>query len=235
MLQHISIENAKRVLQQQGSMQAAAWSRGLSGGPRLHDLFITIEGMTPSEYKNGGASIRISYAFAPTPFGEMLVTATPKGICRPAFAADRTQAVAELSAEYPAAQRFEEPPLHARALAVFGGGTPQTVPLNLKGTLFQLKVQQALLQIPAGRLKSHAHLAADIGPARAARTAGNAVGSNPVAVLIPCHRVIRESGVIGGYRWQRGRKIALLATELQSFDFGGGHDETEDAAARQTV
>jgi AraC family transcriptional regulator of adaptative response/methylated-DNA-[protein]-cysteine methyltransferase len=215
MLQHISIKHAKQVLQQQGSVQEAAWQAGLSGGGRLHDLFVHIEGMTPGEYKSGGAGLRIDYAFAPTPFGEVLVAATAKGVCFMAFADERAQALADLAAEYAAAERVQQAsPLHARALAVFGGGTPDTVPLHLKGTPFQLKVWQALLQIPSGCLKSYGSIAAAIGQTNAARAVGSAVGSNPVAVLIPCHRVIRESGIIGGYRWQRGRKMALLAKEL---------------------
>ena len=215
MLQHISIRHAKQVLQQQGSVQEAAWQAGLSGGGRLHDLFVHIEGMTPGEYKSGGAGLRIDYAFAPTPFGEVLVAATVKGVCFMAFADERAQALADLAAEYPAAERVQQAsPLHARALAVFGGGAPDTVPLHLKGTPFQLKVWQALLQIPSGCLKSYSSIAADMAQPGAASAVGSAVGSNPVAVLIPCHRVIRESGIIGGYRWQRGRKMALLAKEL---------------------
>ena len=143
------------------------------------------------------------------------MAATAKGVCFMAFADERAQALADLAAEYAAAERVQQAsPLHARALAVFGGGTPDTVPLHLKGTPFQLKVWQALLQIPSGCLKSYGSIAAAIGQTNAARAVGSAVGSNPVAVLIPCHRVIRESGIIGGYRWQRGRKMALLAKEL---------------------
>lgn len=217
MLQYISIENAKRVLQRQGSVQTAAFESGLSGSSRLHDLFVSIEGMTPGEYKNGGAGLEICYAFAPGPFGDVLVAATPKGICWLAFADQHQQALQDLAAEYPQARLTEAAhPLHEKALAALGGQAAQTVPLHLKGTPFQLKVWQALLQIPAGRLKSYGGLAADIGQANAARAVGSAIGSNPVAVLIPCHRVIRESGIIGGYRWQRGRKMALLAKELES-------------------
>ncbi|MCP2039696.1 AraC family transcriptional regulator of adaptative response/methylated-DNA-[protein]-cysteine methyltransferase [Neisseria sp. HSC-16F19] len=223
MLQYLSIEHAKAVLQAQGSVQDAAYAAGLSGSGRLHDLFVSIEGMTPGEYKNGGAGLNIAYAFADSPFGEVLVAATDKGICRLAFADERDAALAALRAEFPQAVcRERAHPLHQRALAVFGGGNPQTVPLHLKGTPFQLKVWQALLRIPAGALQSYGGIAAGLGQAKAARAVGSAVGSNPVAVLIPCHRVIRESGVIGQYRWQRGRKMALLAREL-----GDGHSHRE--------
>lgn len=215
MLQHLSIEHAKSVLQAQGSVQDAAHAAGLSGSGRLHDLFVSIEGMTPGEYKNGGAGLAIAYAFADSPFGEVLIAATDKGICWLAFADDRDDALAALLAEFPNAVCEEKShPLHARALAVFAEGDTAPVPLYLKGTPFQLKVWQALLRIPAGGLQSYGTIAANMGQAKAARAVGTAVGQNPVAVLIPCHRVIRESGVIGGYRWQRGRKMALLAQEL---------------------
>ena len=213
MLQYISIENAKRILQQQGSIQAAAWNSGLSGGGRLHDLFITIEGMTPSEYKNGGAHLHIDYAFKPTLLGEVLIAATSKGICWLAFVDEREHAVQELMAEFPQAAFTAQPhPLHEQAL--MGLQAPTPIPLHLKGTPFQLKVWQALLHIPEGCLSSYGQIATMIGQAQSARAVGNAVGQNPVALLIPCHRVIRESGVISGYRWQRGRKMALLAMEL---------------------
>ncbi|MDO5289925.1 MAG: methylated-DNA--[protein]-cysteine S-methyltransferase, partial [Pseudomonadota bacterium] len=220
MLQHLSLENAKAVLARQGSVQEATLEAGLSGSGRLHDLFIHIEGMTPGEYKAGGAGLTITHTFALTPLGEVLVAATDKGICFMAFADDHAQALRDLQHEYPHATHVQGAhPLHARALAALGGQAPtpaptQTLPLHLKGTPFQLKVWQALLRIPPGALSSYGHLAARLGQPRAARAVGSAVGANPVAVLIPCHRVIRESGVIGQYRWQRGRKMALLAREL---------------------
>lgn len=217
MLQYISAQHAKAVLQQQGTVLDAAWAAGLSSGGRLHDLFVTLEGMTPGEYKTGGAGLGLSYGFYPSPFGDVLVAATDKGICWMAFADDHTQALQGLAAEFPqAVLRHTGHPHHAKALAVFGKPSEPTTaaPLHLKGTPFQLKVWQALLRIPEGHLSSYGHIAAAIGNPNAARAVGTAVGANPVAVLIPCHRVIRESGVIGGYRWQRGRKMALLAREL---------------------
>ncbi len=220
MLQHLSLENAKAVLAQQGSVLDAALEAGLSGSGRLHDLFVHIEGMTPGEYKSGAAGLVMAYDFYPSPFGEVLLAATDKGLCQMAFADDRETALHELRQEYPNATCTRAAhPLHPRALAIFTPEAPGTpIPLHLKGTPFQLKVWQALLKIPQGCLKSYGQLAADIGEPRAARAVGSAVGANPVAVLIPCHRVIRESGVIGQYRWQRGRKMALLAHELGRAD-----------------
>lgn len=241
MLQHISIENAKRILAQQGSVQNAALDSGFSGTGRLHDLFVSIEGMTPGDYKRGGAGLRMVHTFAPTAFGDVLVAATDKGIGFLAFADDREAARQDLVAEYPNALHLEgEHPLHAQALAAFdrlgaqnaaaqpaaehhtttaGHASPPRsdalrVPLYLRGTPFQLKVWQALLNIPPGRLTSYGELASTLGQPTAARAVGTAIGRNPVALLIPCHRVIRESGVIGEYRWQRGRKMALLGREL---------------------
>lgn len=218
MLQHLSLENAKAVLARQGSVHSAALAAGLSGSGRLHDLFINIEGMTPGEYKAGGAGLTLHHVFAPTALGEVLLAATDKGVCWLAFADHRAQALRQLRREYPHATYIEAAHrLHSRALAVFAADRAGTrLPLHLKGTPFQLKVWRALLTIPPGCLKSYRRLATDIGQPKATRAVGNAVGRNPVSVLIPCHRVIRESGVIGGYRWQRGRKLALLARELNT-------------------
>ncbi|MDO4794857.1 MAG: methylated-DNA--[protein]-cysteine S-methyltransferase [Brachymonas sp.] len=226
MLQHLSLENAKAVLAQQGSVQDAALEAGLSGSGRLHDLFVTIEGMTPGAYKSGGANLTIRHTFAATPLGEVLLAATDQGLCWLAFADDHSTALHDLQREYSHATHIAAVhPLHARALAAFAAKTatetaaqkPTTpLPLHLKGTPFQLKVWQALLHIPPGCLQSYGHLAAAIGQPSATRAVGTAVGRNPVAVLIPCHRVIRDSGVIGQYRWQRGRKLALLAQELSA-------------------
>lgn len=230
MLQHLSLENAKAVLAQQGSVQEATLEAGLSGSSRLHDLFVTIEGMPPGAYKSGGANLTIRHTFAATPLGEVLLAATDQGLCWLAFADDRTTALHDLQQEYPHATHMATAhPLHERVLVAFTAkNTSSTtvataaevpvepLPLHLKGTPFQLKVWQALLQIPPGCLASYGHLATTIGQPSAARAVATAVGHNPVAVLIPCHRVIRDSGVIGQYRWQRGRKLALLAQELSA-------------------
>ncbi|SMB89130.1 AraC family transcriptional regulator, regulatory protein of adaptative response / methylated-DNA-[protein]-cysteine methyltransferase [Pasteurella testudinis DSM 23072] len=215
-LQYISVERAKQVLQNQGNMQEATFAGGLSSAGRLHDLFVSLEGMTPGEYKSGGAGLRIDYGCYPTPLGEVLIGATARGVCFMSFADGDSDAVNALKQEFPRADlRRQENPLHRQALAVLvPDGSQTAVPLHLKGTPFQLKVWQALLTIPAGQLSSYGDIAKHIGQPDAARAVGAAVGANPVAVLIPCHRVIRQSGVIGGYRWQRGRKMALLAQEI---------------------
>ena len=214
MLQHISLERAKAALAGQQSTLDAAWSSGFSGTGRLHDAFVTIEGMTPGEYKNGGANLRIIWRYAASPFGMVLIAATDKGICHMAFADNPDAALTNLRAEYPNAQLHEgEHPFHEQALSIFGGGG-ECITLHLKGTPFQVQVWRALLNIPQGSVQSYGSVAESIGRPRAARAVGTAVGHNPVAMIIPCHRVIRESGVIGDYRWGRGRKMALLAQEL---------------------
>ena len=174
--------------------------------------------MTPGEYKNGGAGLQIDYCLIPSPFGDLLAAATHKGICFMRFSDDLSTALDELRAEYPNARLVErETECHRQAAKAFGSPFDRcggSVTLHIKGTPFQLKVWQALLAIPAGRLQSYGAVAQAAGLPKAARAVGTAIGKNPVAVLIPCHRVIRESGIIGGYRWQRGRKMAILAHEL---------------------
>ena len=216
MLQHISIENAKRILHAQGSVQDAALDSGLSGTGRLHDLFVAIEGMTPGEYKNGGAGLQIDWQLAASPYGSVLVANTGKGICFLSFADDPAAESARLRALFPNAElRNAATPMHAQALHALQHPPQQPIALHIKGTPFQLKVWQALLNIPSGQLADYGTLARRIGHPNACRAVGTAVGSNPVAVLIPCHRVIRQTGMVGGYRWLRERKIALLGKELE--------------------
>ncbi|MFC2753871.1 MAG: bifunctional transcriptional activator/DNA repair enzyme AdaA [Cardiobacterium sp.] len=216
MLQHISIENAKRILHAQGSVQNAALESGLSGTGRLHDLFVSMEGMTPGEYKNGGAGLRIDWQLVPSPYGNVLVANTAKGICFLSFADDSAAETARLHALFPNTElRNSATPMPAQALRALQHPPKQPIALHIKGTPFQLKVWQALLNIPCGQLADYGTLARRIGHPNACRAVGTAVGSKPVAVLIPCHRVIRQTGMIGGYRWHRGRKIALLGRELE--------------------
>ncbi len=218
MLQHISISRAKEALKNSESVAEAAHSGGLSGTGRLHDLFVGIEKMTPGEYKNGGAGLQIHYSLIPGLFGDLLAAATDKGICFMRFSDDPSAALNELRAEYPNARLIgQETAFHRRAADIFRTRCGR-ITLHIKGTPFQLKVWQALLDIPAGSLQSYGTVAQAVGSPNAARAVGTAVGQNPVALLIPCHRVIRESGIIGGYRWQRGRKMAILAHELGDAD-----------------
>lgn len=223
-LQYISLDYAKQLLgNKEFTLFDVAHETGLSGTGRLHDLFVNIEAMTPHEYRNGGQMLEISYSYGQTLFGLALVASTPKGICYLAFADDEPQAFADLQAMFPQAIFKPQTELqHTQALATFG--TPNTelsaIKLHLKGTDFQLKVWRALLQIPEGKLTTYQRIATQIGQETASRAVGTAIGSNAVAYLIPCHRVIQSSGGVSGYRWGVTRKTALLgweAAHLQQF------------------
>ncbi|MDH5380466.1 MAG: methylated-DNA--[protein]-cysteine S-methyltransferase, partial [Cyclobacteriaceae bacterium] len=189
---------------------------GLSGTGRLHDLFITIEGMTPAEYKNGGRELSITYSFEKSPFGEILIASTQKGICHLVFTDGYQNPLDTLLETFPYARFKEGSDTHqekARSLFSPKGNTVDTLDLHVKGTGFQLKVWEALLKIPEGKLSSYGHLAKQIGKPKASRAVGTAIGSNPVAYLIPCHRVIQSGGGIGGYRWGENRKWAMIGRE----------------------
>jgi len=216
-LQYISIEYAKGLLkQQQATVADAAFETGLSGTSRLHDMFISIEGMTPAEYRNGGQSLSINYSFAETPFGNVLVASTGKGICHMTFEASEAAGIAQLRNKFPQAALTRKLDLiQQNALFIFQHDWSKlpSIKLHLQGSAFQLKVWETLLRIPFGGLNTYGQLAEQIGAPRAARAVGTAIGSNPVAYLIPCHRVIQSTGVLGGYMWGNTRKTALIAWE----------------------
>jgi AraC family transcriptional regulator of adaptative response/methylated-DNA-[protein]-cysteine methyltransferase len=215
-LQYTSIEYAKQILkQQQGSIFDATFATGLSSTSRLHDLFLQIEGMTPAEYKNGGEALTISYQFAETLFGEVLVASTSKGLCFN-ICKNPTEALQHLKAQFPKAMFIaQSDSLQQSALALFQTDHNQLakIKLHLKGTAFQLKVWQSLLKIPMGQLTTYGELAKSIDHPKAARAVGTAIGSNPIAFLIPCHRVIQSTGAFGGYEWGQVRKTAMIAWE----------------------
>lgn len=215
-LQYISLEYAKQLLRdERQTLFDATLETGLSATSRLHDLFVTIEGMTPADYKNGAGGLTISYNFAETPFGNVIIAATDKGICRLAFHADKDEALTILKQQFPNAKLLHgQSSYHQQALQIFSG-EPQieTIRLHLKGSPFQLKVWEALLKIPSGNLSTYGKLASGIGSPNASRAVGTAIGSNPVAFLIPCHRVIQSSGNTGGYMWGEHRKTAIIGWE----------------------
>ena len=216
-LQYISIEHAKKILkQQQGSVFDATFATGLSSTSRLHDLFIQIEGMTPAEYKYGGQHLTIHYQFSETPFGQVLIASTQKGICTLRFVENTAEALAHLKEQFPKAMFIaQSDSLQQSALALFqtDHGQLAKIKLHLKGTAFQLKVWQSLLKIPMGQLTTYGELAKSIDHPKAARAVGTAIGSNPIAFLIPCHRVIQSTGAFGGYEWGQVRKTAMIAWE----------------------
>jgi len=216
-LGYISIEHAKRLLKEsRSSLFDTAYEVGLSGTGRLHDLFIKIEGMTPGEYKNGGGALSISYSFADSPFGKLLIASTEKGICYMAFADSATDGPEGLIKCFPNASfRHEANEMQQRAASVFTSdwNYPEQMKLHIKGTDFQLKVWETLLKIPQGRLATYGDIARQIGNPEANRAVGTAIGRNPVAYLIPCHRVIQSTGTFGGYMWGTARKTAIIGWE----------------------
>ncbi|MEN0048276.1 MAG: methylated-DNA--[protein]-cysteine S-methyltransferase [Bacteroidota bacterium] len=216
-VQYLSIKYAKDRLQnQQWSLLDTAYEMGLSSTARLHDLFVNVEGMTPGEYKGGGENLEINYSFAESPFGKILVASTGKGICHLVFIKDENAAFSELKQQFPNANFQQLIDLNQQnALHIFNKDWSRLdeIKLHLKGTDFQLKVWEALLKIPLGELSTYSQIAQTIEKPKASRAVGTAIGSNPIAYLIPCHRVIRSSGELGGYRWQERRKTAMIAWE----------------------
>jgi len=216
-LQYLSLDYAKGILKNnQATLFDTAFETGLSGTGRLHDLFINIEGMTPAEYKNGGKSLDINYSFAESPFGNIIVASTPKGICFMAFADDREEAYQQLQAQFPNANYTQMvDAIQQDALFIFKNDWSRlsNIKLHLKGTNFQLKVWEALLNIPVGGLSTYASVAKAIQQPNASRAVGGAVGDNPVAFLIPCHRVIKSTGEFGQYHWGATRKTAIIGWE----------------------
>jgi len=218
-IQYTSVEYAKQLLkEQQLNVSDTAYHVGLSGSSRLHDLFINIEGMTPGEYKNGGASLQINYQFVDSAFGSILIASTAKGICYLMFNDDQEAALMQLKQSFEQATFQQASDEHQRlALAIFqqpeSAVNSEPLKLHLKGSDFQLKVWQALLTIPLGQLSTYGDVAAKIDKPKAARAVGSAIGANPIAFLIPCHRVIQATGNLGGYRWGGTRKSVIIGWE----------------------
>jgi AraC family transcriptional regulator of adaptative response/methylated-DNA-[protein]-cysteine methyltransferase len=221
-LQFISVEYAKNILKEkQATLFDAAYETGLSGSGRLHDLFIKIEGMTPGEFKNGGEDLSINYSYAESPFGNILVASTAKGICYMAFADNGKEAFYSLQRKFPNAHFKQMVDLmQQNALYIFTHDWSKLneIKLHLKGTDFQLKVWEALLKIPMGQLSTYGNIAGQIKSPKASRAVGSAIGDNPVAFLIPCHRVIQSTGIFGGYHWGSNRKTAMIGWEAAKAD-----------------
>ena len=219
-LQFLTKEHALALLRRGADVFTTSMEVGLSSPSRLHDLLVTVEALTPGEVRAGGAGVVIDYGFHPTPFGTCFLAATPRGLCTLHFIhGERSDAIGQLALSWPRAQ-LRERPARTRAFAarIFFAQTNAAlastpVPLVLRGTAFQLKVWEALLRIPAGAAVCYEHIAAHIGAPRAVRAVGSAVGANPVAFVIPCHRVIRKLGEFGQYAEGAMRKQAILGWE----------------------
>lgn len=217
-LQTLTVERAKRLLRSSVPVVETSYSVGLSSGSRLHDHFVKLEAVTPGEYSNRGKALEIDYAVHETPFGSAFLAQTPRGICELSFGAldGPESAVHSLQKKWPRATLRENKKGTAPAiLSMFDRFESAAKPLSLHvtGTNFQVSVWRALLAIPKGSLSTYGALAASIRRPGSARAVGNAVGANPIAFIIPCHRVIRGTGELGGFRWGTTRKHAIHAWE----------------------
>jgi len=216
--QYLTLDHAKRLLQDRFTLLDTAHETGLSGTGRLHDLFLSWEAMSPGEYAAKGKGLIIQWGWFPSQFGEMLVMGTSRGLCGIGFTAEfgRDWALRDLTARWPKAVFEEnETALQPQVAAILGNSTAN---LLLIGAPFQIKVWEALLAIPSGHVTTYSEIARHIGNPKAVRAVGTAVGRNPVSWLIPCHRALRKSGGLGGYHWGLPVKRALLAWESARFD-----------------
>ncbi|HEX5281455.1 MAG TPA: methylated-DNA--[protein]-cysteine S-methyltransferase [Micropepsaceae bacterium] len=223
---HLTLERAKRALAQGRPILDAALDSGLSGPSRLYDLVLKVEAMTPGNYARRGAGLTICYGWHESLLGRALFAVTERGLCGLSFAAageERAQ-LADMTQRWPAARFAENVEETADfATRIFRHSSrPEPVPVQLFGTPWQIHVWKALLAIPAGSAVAYGTLAEKLCSARAARATASAIGRNPVALLIPCHRVITATGALGGYRWGETRKRALLALEAARFESAGG-------------
>jgi AraC family transcriptional regulator, regulatory protein of adaptative response / methylated-DNA-[protein]-cysteine methyltransferase len=216
-LQYLTVEHAKACLASSRAVLDVAGEAGLSGPGRLHDLFVTLEAMSPGEYRAGGAGLAIRYGIHDSPFGAALIAATARGVCALHFLDGEGHGAALLRREWPgAALREDKGGTAALAGRIFNGlsqASARPLALLVKGTNFQIQVWRALLRLRPGSVISYRRVAECIGHTRATRAVGSAIGANPVAWLIPCHRVIRESGEPSRYRWGETRKAAMLGWE----------------------
>jgi AraC family transcriptional regulator, regulatory protein of adaptative response / methylated-DNA-[protein]-cysteine methyltransferase len=218
-LQALTLERARALLRESASVLDASYEVGLSGPGRLHDLFVTHEAMSPGEWKAGGESLTIAYGFHPSPFGNALIMATPRGLAGLAFAdpGEEPAVLGDMEARWPRATYVEDhagtAPLARRIFdsATWRPGEPLRVVLI--GTDFEVRVWEALLDVPMGRLASYSDIAAKVCRPAAARAVGAAVGRNPVSFVVPCHRIVGKSGSLTGYHWGLTRKRAMLGWE----------------------
>ncbi|MBE92105.1 MAG: 6-O-methylguanine DNA methyltransferase [Idiomarina sp.] len=219
-LQALTLERSKRMLKREDSLMDVSLSMGLSGGSRLYDHFVKLEAVTPGEYRNGGQGVTIQYGVNETPFGKIFVAMTPRGVCRIEFLGSRSadEILVDIGKDWPKGSLVQnDNATNYVANVLFSrlkDGQSNPLSLHVMGTNFQVAVWRALLRIPSGQLASYSQIANALGYPNASRAVGNAVGSNPVAMLIPCHRVIQKSGAIGGYRWGSTKKEMIQAWEL---------------------
>ena len=218
-LQVLTLERGKVLLESSRSLLEVSHELGLSGSSRLHDHFVQLEAVTPGEYKSRGKQVHIEYGVHATPLGPMFVAVTQRGVCRAEFMDFNSmdELLENVHNAWPLSSIRESLPATRHAIdAFFGSGAAfrhGPLSLHVAGTNFQIAVWRALLKIPAGAVTSYAEVARSLGAPRSARAVGNAIGANPVALLIPCHRVIQQSGALGGYRWGPTKKLMVQTWE----------------------
>ncbi|MFM5708871.1 MAG: bifunctional transcriptional activator/DNA repair enzyme AdaA [Aeromonas veronii] len=222
-LQVLTLERAKALLQESRPLLEVADTLGLSSGSRLYDHFVQLEAVTPGEYKQRGAGLVIDHGVHDTPFGQAFVALTPRGVCNFSFLDEKAPEVplAALAHNWPEAELREAPSRTQNVInTMFDGSKAPDRPISLhvSGTNFQISVWRALLQIPPAKVVSYAQVASAVGNPKAARAVGLAVGANPVALMIPCHRVIQQNGKLGGYHWGETRKQAIYAWEAARYE-----------------
>ena len=221
-VQFMSLRTAQDFLLQGASTLDAAYAAGLSGNGRLHDLFVQCEAMTPGEFQKRGLGVGVRYGFFPSPLGELMIAITDRGVCWLGFRVDesREQSTERLKKQFPLAQftidQEATAPAMQQIMKIWNGQGDQKkkLKLDLVGTNFQIQVWQAMLKIPMGVTISYKTLADALGKPSASRAVGGAVGANPISLLIPCHRVIQQSGIIENYGWGSPRKKAILGVEV---------------------
>ena len=225
-VQFMSLRTAQDFLLQGASTLDAAYAAGLSGNGRLHDLFVQCEAMTPGEFQKRGQGVAVRYGFFPSPLGELMVAMTERGVCWLGFRVDesRDQSIARAKKQFPSAQFILDQdatsPAMEQIMKIWNGqgDRKKKLKLDLVGTNFQIQVWQAMLKIPMGVTVSYKTLADALGKPSASRAVGGAVGANPISLLIPCHRVIQQSGIIENYGWGSPRKKAILGVEVAALD-----------------
>jgi AraC family transcriptional regulator of adaptative response/methylated-DNA-[protein]-cysteine methyltransferase len=219
--QYLTLDHARRLLADRFTVLETSLATGLSGGGRLHDLFLRWEAMSPGEYARGGEGLTIFWGWFDSPFGPSLVMGTDRGICGMGFGGEMgaEAAMEDLVGRWPRATFVEDPMmLRPWVLAAFGASATEETPLYLIGAPFQIKVWEALLSVPSGQVTTYSEIAGAVGLPRAVRAVGTAVGRNPISFLIPCHRALRRDGGLGGYHWGLPVKRAILAWEAARAD-----------------
>jgi AraC family transcriptional regulator, regulatory protein of adaptative response / methylated-DNA-[protein]-cysteine methyltransferase len=218
-LQALTLDHARKMLENSASILETSLDVGLSGPSRLHDLFVVHEGMSPGAYKARGAGLKISYGYHPSPFGVALVMVTPHGLCGMSFAdvGEEASALADMTRRWPNAQYTEDSaataPFAAQLFADQNFKSNHSLRITFIGTDFEIRVWETLLKIPVGQATTYGDIAASVGSPKAARAVGAAVGKNPMSFVVPCHRVIGKSGALTGYHWGLTRKKAILGWE----------------------